>query len=76
MWPILRNSQKEGIAGPSVAATLIAALPQGDEILLAEETKIAQNVAAVSYMGMYSPFSASQSNKILIITANQLALTQ
>lgn len=46
--------QKEGIAGPSLAATLISALPEGDEKLLAEETKLAQNIAAVAYLGLFT----------------------
>ncbi|KAF5309415.1 hypothetical protein D9619_012388 [Psilocybe cf. subviscida] len=42
---------KEGTAGPSIAGTLITALPEGDEHLLAEELRIAQNVTAVAYIG-------------------------
>jgi cytochrome P450 len=52
---------KEGIAGPSLAATLITALPEGDKDLLAEETSLAQNTAAVAYLGAAdTTFSAIQ----------------
>lgn len=41
------------MAGPSLAATLITALPEGGSELLAEETSLAQNIAAVAYLGMF-----------------------
>ncbi|KAF5313822.1 hypothetical protein D9619_013035 [Psilocybe cf. subviscida] len=44
------QEMKEGVASPSLAATLIAALPEVDEKLLIEETKLAKNVAAVAYL--------------------------
>lgn len=43
--------QKKGTAGPSLAATLISALPEGDGRASDEERKIAQNVTAVAYIG-------------------------
>ncbi|KAF5325396.1 hypothetical protein D9619_009676 [Psilocybe cf. subviscida] len=56
------QQMKEGTAGPSVAANLISALPEGDERLLAEETKLARNVAGVSYLaGADTTISAIQS---------------
>ncbi|KAF5327252.1 hypothetical protein D9619_004581 [Psilocybe cf. subviscida] len=56
------QQMKEGTAGPSVAASLIMALPEGDEKLLAEETEIAQNVAGVSYLaGADTTLSSIQS---------------
>ncbi|KAF5327811.1 hypothetical protein D9619_004578 [Psilocybe cf. subviscida] len=55
------QQMKEGTAGPSLAAALISAFPEGDEKLLAEETRLAQNVTAVSYFaGADTTISAIQ----------------
>ncbi|KAF5309457.1 hypothetical protein D9619_012390 [Psilocybe cf. subviscida] len=52
---------KGGTAGPSVASALIGALPQGNRQLLAEKTRIAQNVSAVAYAaGVDTSISAIQ----------------
>ncbi|KAF5329779.1 hypothetical protein D9619_009098 [Psilocybe cf. subviscida] len=53
---------KEGTASSSIAASLIAGLPNGNQELLAEETTIAQNVAATAYLsGSDTTISAIQS---------------
>ncbi|KAF5327069.1 hypothetical protein D9619_004660 [Psilocybe cf. subviscida] len=44
------QQMKDGTASPSLAATLIASLPEGDEALVVEETKLAQNVVAIAYL--------------------------
>ena len=44
--------QNIGKAAPSVAATLIERLPDVDDPQRAVEEKIAQNVTAVSYLGL------------------------
>ena len=44
--------QKIGRAVPSIAATLIERLPDEDDPQLAIEEKTAQNVAAISYIGL------------------------
>ena len=46
--------QKTGNATPSVAATLIERLPDEDDPQRPMEEKIAQNVAAVAYVGLWS----------------------
>ena len=46
--------QKIGWATPSVAATLIEQLPDEDDPQRPMEEKIAQNVAAVTYIGLWS----------------------
>ena len=46
--------QKIGKATPSVAATLIEGLPDQDDPQRPMEEKIAQNVAAVAYVGLWS----------------------
>ena len=46
--------QKTGNATPSVAATLIERLPDEDDPQRPTEEKIAQNVAAVAYVGLWS----------------------
>ena len=38
-------------ASPSLAAELISALPEKDDVLLAEEIQVAQNVTAIAYVG-------------------------
>ena len=43
-----------GKAVPSVAAALIERLPNGDDPQRPSEEKIAQNVAAMSYIGLCS----------------------
>ena len=45
--------QKFGRATPSVAATLIEQLPDEDDPQRIMEEKIAQNVAAISYSGLW-----------------------
>lgn len=50
----LFTRQEEGTAGPSLAASLIVALPERGEKLLFEETTIARNVAAVAFAGRSS----------------------
>ena len=45
--------QKIGRAAPSVAATLIERLPDEDDPQRPMEEKIAQNVAAISYIGLW-----------------------
>ena len=45
--------QKIGKATPSVAATLIEQLPDEDDAKRPTEEKIAQNVAAVTYTGLW-----------------------
>ena len=44
--------QKDGNATPSIAATLIEQLPDEDDPQRPMEEKIAQNVAAVAYIGL------------------------
>ena len=44
--------QKIGKAAPSVAATLIEQLPNADDPQRAMEEKMAQNVAALAYIGL------------------------
>ena len=44
--------QKIGRAAPSIAATLIERLPDEDDPQQTMEVKIAQNVAAIAYIGM------------------------
>ena len=46
--------QKIGKATPSVAATLIEQLPDEDDPQRPVEEKIAQNVAALTYIGLWS----------------------
>ena len=46
--------QKIGKATPSIAATLIERLPDEDDPKRSTEKKIAQNVAALSYVGPWS----------------------
>ena len=46
--------QKVGRATPSVAATLIEQLPDEDDPRRSMEVKIAQNVAALAYVGLWS----------------------
>ena len=46
--------QKIGRASPSVAATLIEQLPDENDPQRPMEENIAQNVAAVAYMGLWS----------------------
>ena len=46
--------QKIGRATPSVVATLIEQLPDEDDPRRSMEVKIAQNVAAVAYIGLWS----------------------
>ena len=46
--------QKIGRATPSVAATLIEQLPDEDDPQRPVEEKIAQNVAAAAYIGLWS----------------------
>ena len=46
--------QKTGEASPSVAATLIARLPDEDDPQRPMEVKIAQNVATIVYLGSWS----------------------
>ena len=46
--------QKIGRAVPSIAATLIERLPDEDDPQRAIEEKTAQNVAAISYIGLWS----------------------
>ena len=46
--------QKIGRAAPSIAATLIEQLPDEDDPQRSMEVKIAQNVAAISYVGQWS----------------------
>jgi len=46
--------QKNGKAGPSVAATLIERLPDEGDPQRPMEEKLAQDVAAVAYVGMWS----------------------
>ena len=46
--------QKIGMATPSVATTLIERLPDEDDPQRAIEEKIAQNVAVVAYLGLWS----------------------
>ena len=48
------NPQKISKAAPSVAATLIERLPDEDDPQRPMEVKIAQNVAAISYVGLWS----------------------
>ena len=43
--------QKNGKAGPSVAATLIERLPRQDDPLRPIEERLAKNVAASAYFG-------------------------
>ena len=45
--------QKIGRATPSVAATLIERLPDEDDPQRPMEEKIAQHVAAISYIGLW-----------------------
>ena len=45
--------QKIGGAAPSVAATLIERLPEEDDPQRPMEEKVAQNVAAVAYIGLW-----------------------
>ena len=49
---IYGDLQKNGKAAPSVAATLIERLPDDDDPKRPMEEKIAQNVAAVAYIGL------------------------
>ena len=44
--------QKDGNATPSIAVTLIEQLPDEDDPQRPMEEKIAQNVAAVAYIGL------------------------
>ena len=46
--------QKIGKATPSVAATLIEGLPDQDDPQRPMQEKIAQNVAAMAYIGLWS----------------------
>ena len=46
--------QKIGNAAPSVAATLIERLPDEDDPQRPMEEKIAQDVTATSYIGLWS----------------------
>ena len=46
--------QKIGSATPSVVATLIERLPDEDDPQRPMEEKIAQNVAASAYLGLWS----------------------
>ena len=46
--------QKIGRAAPSVAAALIERLPDEDDPQRPMEEKIAQNVTAVAYIGLWS----------------------
>ena len=46
--------QKIGSAAPLVAAALIERLPDEDDPQRPMEEKIAQNVAAVAYIGLWS----------------------
>ena len=46
--------QKLGRVAPSVAATLIEQLPNEDDPQRSTEEKIAQDVAAISYIGLCS----------------------
>ena len=46
--------QKTGSAAPSVAAALIERLPDEDDPQRPMEEKIAQDVAAVAYIGLWS----------------------
>ena len=46
--------QNSGRATPSVAATLIQQLPNKNDPQRHMEEKIAQNVAAMAYMGLWS----------------------
>ena len=46
--------QKIGRAAPSVAATLIERLPDEDDPQRPMEEKIARNVAAMTYVGLWS----------------------
>ena len=46
--------QKVGRAAPSVAATLIERLPNEDDPQRPMEEKIAQDVAAIAYIGLWS----------------------
>ena len=46
--------QKIGRATPSVAATLIEQLPDENDPRRSMEVKIAQNVATVAYIGLWS----------------------
>jgi len=46
-------SKAAGTASPSVAATLIERLPDEGDPRRAEEEKIAKNVAAIAYGGMW-----------------------
>ncbi|KAF5327469.1 hypothetical protein D9619_004649 [Psilocybe cf. subviscida] len=58
----VRHEMKEGKAGPSLAADLIAALAEEEDALkLAEATRVAQNVAAVTYVaGAFTSVSVLQ----------------
>ena len=46
--------QRTGSAAPSVAATLIERLPDEDDPQRPMEEKIAQDVAAIAYIGLWS----------------------
>ena len=46
--------QKTGNAMPSVVATLIERLPDEDDPQRPIEEKVAQNVAAIAYIGLWS----------------------
>ena len=46
--------QKIGRAAPSVAATLIERLPDEDDPQRPVEEKLAQDVAAIAYIGLWS----------------------
>jgi hypothetical protein len=46
--------QKNGKAAPSVAATVIERLPDEDDPRRPIEEKIAQNVAAMAYVGLWT----------------------
>ena len=49
-----RILQKNGRATPSLAAALIEQLPEEDDPQRPMKEKIAQNVAAVAYIGLWS----------------------
>ena len=54
VYMMTRILQKNGRATPSLAATLIEQLPEEDDPQRPMEEKIAQNVAAVAYIGLWS----------------------